>query len=866
MATSPADTPLMKQYDEIKRRHPDTLLLFRVGDFYETFSDDAVQASRILKITLTRRGNGYSKGMPLAGFPYHALDTYLPRLVRAGLRVAICEQLEDPSKTKKLVKRGITELVTPGLSMNDNVLTAGANNWAAAVAYGRRGSVGVAFLDISTGEFLCGEGDRNAVDKLMAAMMPSEVVVMRGEKERVRNDFRLKVPLADLDDWVFTLETARKRLLDQFGTKTLKGFGLDGMEDAVTAAGAMMHYLDATEHTQTDHITGLRRIDQSRYVRMDGFTVRNLEIIAPLVPEGSSLFSIIDRTQSPGGTRMLRRWLLFPLTDVAAIRKRQHLVALFMEDSLLRTSAAALLQETGDPQRAASRTAAGRVGPRELRRLGEALAAMARMKTLLEQTGDNTAMALADGIDPLEDLSRRITESLVEDPPALPSAGGMIAAGVDSRLDEMRALLGHNKEALAAIQAREMENTGIPSLKLGFNNVYGYYMEVRNTHRDKVPQGWTRKQTLVGAERYITPELKDYEQRILQAQESIGSLESSLYNALVEETKRYVGAIGRNAALIAEADCFLSMALAAIDLDYVRPEVDDSQVIDIEKGRHPVIERMLPAGERYVANSVRLDSDGEQIWMITGPNMSGKSALLRQTALITLLAQTGSCVPAGRARIGVADKIFTRVGATDNISRGESTFMVEMTEAAAILNNMTARSLILFDELGRGTSTYDGISIAWAIVENIHENGVVRPRTLFATHYHELNEMAKRYDRVANYNVSVSEENGKVVFLRTLVPGGSAHSFGIHVARLAGMPPAIVKRADEVLEAMERETRGKEKSVGKAVEKIPDTIFALDDPLLNEIRDRILGTDIDNLTPLQALQLLNTLKNLLTGH
>ena len=856
----------MKQYDEIKRRHPDTLLLFRVGDFYETFSDDAVQASRILKITLTRRGNGYSKGMPLAGFPYHALDTYLPRLVRAGLRVAICEQLEDPSKTKKLVKRGITELVTPGLSMNDNVLTAGANNWAAAVAYGRRGSVGVAFLDISTGEFLCGEGDRNAVDKLMAAMMPSEVVVMRGEKERVRNDFRLKVPLADLDDWVFTLETARKRLLDQFGTKTLKGFGLDGMEDAVTAAGAMMHYLDATEHTQTDHITGLRRIDQSRYVRMDGFTVRNLEIIDPLVPEGSSLFSIIDRTQSPGGTRMLRRWLLFPLTDVAAIRKRQHLVALFMEDSPLRTSAAALLQETGDPQRAASRTAAGRVGPRELRRLGEALAAMARMKTLLEQTGDNTAMALADGIDPLEDLSRRITESLVEDPPALPGAGGMIAPGVDSRLDEMRALLGHNKEALAAIQAREMENTGIPSLKLGFNNVYGYYMEVRNTHRDKVPQGWTRKQTLVGAERYITPELKDYEQRILQAQESIGSLESSLYNALVEETKRYVGAIGRNAALIAEADCLLSMALAAIDLDYVRPEVDDSLVIDIEKGRHPVIERMLPAGERYVANNVRLDSDGEQIWMITGPNMSGKSALLRQTALITLLAQTGSCVPAGRARIGVADKIFTRVGATDNISRGESTFMVEMTEAAAILNNMTARSLILFDELGRGTSTYDGISIAWAIVENIHENGVVRPRTLFATHYHELNEMAKRYDRVANYNVSVSEENGKVVFLRTLVPGGSAHSFGIHVARLAGMPPAIVKRADEVLEAMERETRGKEKSVGNAVEKIPDTIFALDDPLLNEIRDRILGTDIDNLTPLQALQLLNTLKNLLTGH
>lgn len=862
----------MKQYLEMKRRHPDAILLFRVGDFYETFSADAIEASRILGITLTRRANGSASSVELAGFPHHALDTYLPRLVRAGKRVAICEQLEDPRLTKKLVKRGITELITPGLNLSDSLLQARRNNFLAGIAFGNR-QAGVAFLDISTGEFLCAQGSPQYVDKLMSGIAPAELVMMRGEKAKAAKLVEPSCPLYELEDWIYTTQAAHERLTRHFSTASLKGFGVDNMELAVIAAGSLLYYLDATEHRQIAHITSLSRIDEDRYVRLDRFTVRNLELLAPLAEGGRSLLDVLDRTCCPPGARMLRRRLAFPLAHVDEINARLDMVQILYDDEELRDHMTELLTDIGDPERIASRIGSQRVGPRDMLRLLQALLSLARMRSLLAGTDHGPLRKAAEAIDPLDELTRQLRDTLSDDAPAMVNQGGAIAKGVDPELDELRSLLAHSKDALNAILAREIKATGIPSLKIGFNSVFGYYIEVRNTYRDKAPAEWIRKQTLVGAERYITPELKEYEQKILGAEERIAAIESRIFSELVQTASRYIPAIMRDASEAADLDCHLSAATVALEYGYVRPTVDESMSLDITDGRHPVIERMMPTGEMYVANSVRLDTERQQIMVITGPNMSGKSALLRQTALIALMAQTGQFVPARSARIGAVDKIFTRVGASDNISRGESTFMVEMTEAASILNNMSPRSLILFDELGRGTSTYDGISIAWAIVENIHENGACRPRTLFATHYHELNEMEKSFPRVVNYNVAVKEVDGKVIFLRKLEKGGSAHSFGIHVARLAGIPPSIVKRAGEVLGQLESTGNG-----GKMVASKPDmaavgthregfqtSIFQLDDPLLGQIRDKILGLDIDNLTPLQALTLLHSLKSILTG-
>lgn len=854
----------MKQYMEMKRRHPDAILLFRVGDFYETFSDDAITASRILGITLTRRANGSASHVELAGFPHHALDAYLPKLVRAGKRVAICEQLEDPKLTKKLVKRGITELVTPGLNLSDSLLQADTNSYVAAL-YPEGRNFGLAFLDLSTGEFLYALADRQEADKLLATMRPKELITIRGRKQQLMEMLRITIPVFELDDWIYTLQSATERLTKHFGTTTLKGFGLDApLAPATIAAASLLYYLDQTHHSHISHIASLRRIEQEKYVRLDRFTVRNLELFTAGADEGQSLITVLDHTVTPMGARLLRRHIAFPLVDADAIRARHDIVEWFVAHPELCSTTGNTLDEIGDAERLAGKTGANRSGPRDLVRLRQALQAFATIKKQLAGSGCHRLAALAEGIDPLSVLSRKLETTLNADAPAQISQGNAIAPGVSEELDSLRHLLHHNKEALDAILAREIEATGITSLKIAFNNVFGYYIEVRNTHRDKVPEHWIRKQTLVSAERYITPELKEYEQRILGAEERISALENSIFTALLTETINYVPAILRNAAVTAETDVARSMAMAAVEYGYVRPEIDDSLVIDIIDGRHPVIERNMPAGERYVANSIRIDSDREQIIMITGPNMSGKSALLRQTALITLMAQAGGFVPAREARIGLVDKIFTRVGASDNISRGESTFMVEMTEAAAILNNMGPRSLILFDELGRGTSTYDGISIAWAIVENIHENGVVRPRTLFATHYHELNEMADTFPRIANYNVSVSENNGKVIFLRKLEKGGSAHSFGIHVARIAGVPPTIVRRADQVLAHLESTHAGNKGPVAPAVAP-SETIFQLDDPLLSDIRERILELDIDNLTPIQSLGILHELKSLLTG-
>lgn len=861
------ETPLMKQYFEMKRKHPDAILLFRVGDFYETFSEDAIEASKLLGITLTRRANGSAQHVELAGFPHHALDTYLPKLVRAGKRVAICEQLEDPKLTKKIVKRGITELVTPGLNMSETLLQSDANSYTSAI-YVSGKNIGVAFLDLSTGEFLCANTDRGGCDKLLASMRPKEVITIRGEKNAVSEMFRLRTPMFELEDWVFTLQAATERLTSHFGTSSLKGFGIDSsMQQAAIAAGALLYYLDQTHHTNTAHISRLARIEQERYVRLDRFTVRNLELFAPVAEEGDSLASVIDRTMTPMGARMLRKHLAFPLINIEEIKNRHEMVETMLRNEDLRDRLGEILSEIGDAERLAGKTGANRAGPRDLVRLRQALQSYGRLKKVLHECGSESLALLGEGIDPLLHITQKLDITLSADAPAQISQGGAIASGVNQELDSLRHLLRHNKEALDSILAREIEATGITSLKIAFNNVFGYYIEVRNTHKDKVPGHWIRKQTLVSAERYITPELKDYEQRILGAEERISALEASIFASLLEETVRYVPAMLRNAEVTARADVARSMAQVADEYNYVRPEIDDSLVIDIEDGRHPVIERHLPPGERYVANSVNIDSNAEQVLMITGPNMSGKSALLRQTALIVLLAQAGGYVPAKKARIGVVDKIFTRVGASDNISQGESTFMVEMTEAASILNNMSARSLILFDELGRGTSTYDGISIAWAIVENIHENGVVRPRTLFATHYHELNEMAESYPRIANYNVSVAEERGKVIFLRKLSKGGSAHSFGIHVAKIAGVPPSIVRRASQVLEQLEAAHGEKKdvKGIASSREGMELSIFQLDDPLLSDIRSRILELDIDNLTPLQSLGILHELKSLLVG-
>lgn len=888
-------TPLMKQYAEMKRKHPDAILLFRVGDFYETFSDDAIATSEILGITLTRRGNGAATSVELAGFPHHALDTYLPKLVRAGRRVAICEQLEDPKLAKKLVKRGIIELVTPGVNLNDTTLPPRENNFLAGLHFGkpdRKGNfnVGVAFLDLTTGEFLCSQGEPRFVDKLLTSIAPKEILRMRGTRQLCDKILpRRNGVFNEQEDWIYTSEAARERLYRQFSTDSLKGFGIDHMEEAVIAAGSLLHYLDFTSHTHTRHITTLSRIDSGVYMHLDKFTLRNLEILSPASEGGMSLVDVIDRSVTPMGSRMLKRWVAMPLLDIKAIASRQECVEYFFRDPALRDRLTERLRRVGDLGRLAGRLATQRVNPKELLTLATSLTEMALAREDLADVGCEPLHRLGKAIDSCESARTDIVRTIMPDPPASVNKGHYIAHGVNAELDRLRGISTNSRQALQDILDREIAATGIPSLKISFNNVHGYYIEVRNTHKDKVPDTWTRRQTLVGAERYITPELKQCEADILNAKENIEVIEREEYSKLLDRLTSGISGIVRNAAIAAELDVYLSMASVAEEYRYTRPVIDDSLRLEISNGRHPVIERRLPPGEAYVANSLKLDCDDCQIMMITGPNMSGKSALLRQTALIALLAQTGSFVPADSARIGVIDKIMTRVGASDNISAGESTFMVEMNEAAAILNNMSARSLILFDELGRGTSTYDGISIAWAIVEHIHDNGKVRPKTLFATHYHELNDMADSFNRIANYNVSVSEIEGKVVFMRKLKPGGSEHSFGIHVAKLAGMPPSIVKRAGEVLTQLERNasnpatdssssgtsksgtkdavkvTKANVKGASRQPEAYQLSIFQLDDPLLSQIRDQLLGITIDNLTPLQALTKLHELQSLLTG-
>lgn len=872
-----AETPLMTQYIEMKKKHPDAVLLFRVGDFYETFSEDAITASEILGITLTRRANGKAAYVELAGFPHHALDSYLPKLVRAGKRVAICEQLEDPKLTKKLVKRGITELVTPGVNLNDNTLRPRENNFLAGI-HVRKSSVGVAFLDLSTGEFLCAQGDKDYVDKLIANIAPKELLRMHGTRQFCEENISHKCSVFELEDWVYTSDAATERLVKHFGTASLKGFGVDGMHEAVVAAGSLLYYLDLTQHTNISHITSLARIDGDRYVRLDKFTIRNLELLNPLAEEGLSLLKVIDKTVTPMGGRKLRSWVSFPLLDIEEITRRHDAVEYFFRDVACRDRCEEALRRVGDLERLMAKLASNRIGPRDFVSLRDSLRAADTLRNVLSESGSEVFVGMSREMSDTSQLYETIARVIVDDAPNQLGRGNAIAAGVDAELDELRGLHANSRRALEEIRDRESELTGIPSLKIAFNNVFGYYIEVRNTHKDKVPETWIRKQTLVSAERYITPELKEYEEKIVGAEEKISAIENRLFAELVQGALTFIPRIQRNAIATATVDCLLSMARTAEEYRYVRPVVDDSLKISITEGRHPVIERRLPPGEPYISNSVELDSDGHQILMITGPNMSGKSALLRQTALIVLLAQIGSFVPAEAAHIGLVDKIFTRVGASDNISSGESTFMVEMNEAAAILNNMSNRSLVLFDELGRGTSTYDGISIAWAIVEHIHENGHFRPKTLFATHYHELNEMEKTFKRIVNYNVSVKEIKGKVVFMRKLERGGSAHSFGIHVAKLAGMPPSIVKRADQVLSRLEEGSKndndsqdgkikgkGDMKDIGKARDGYQLSFFQLDDPLLSQIRDRLLGINIDNLTPLQALTTLHDLKSLLTG-
>ncbi len=861
----------MKQYTAMKAKHPDAILLFRVGDFYETFSDDAIAASEILGITLTRRANGAAQYVELAGFPHHALDTYLPKLVRAGKRVAICEQLEDPKTTKKLVKRGITELITPGVSINDNVLNHRENNFLAAVHMGKD-RTGVAFLDISTGEFLTAEGSADYVAKLLANFAPKEVLIERGNKSRMQEITSENYLYFELDDWIFTSDSARDRLLKQFETASLKGFGLHGLNEALVASGAILHYLDITQHTRTGHITRLSLIEEEKYVRLDRFTIRNLELIQALNEEGKSLLDVLDRTVSPMGARMLRRWMLFPLKDPVEINKRLDIVEYFFRDPEERETLRDHLARIGDLERLVAKVAAGRANPREVVQIKNALTYIEPVKAMCEQAADQALRAIGEQLNPCTSIHDRIARELTDDAPIALNRGDVIRPGVDAELDELRTIARSGKDYLLRIQQRESEATGITSLKVGYNNVFGYYIEVTNTHRDKVPPEWIRKQTLVNAERYITPELKEYEEKILGAQDRIAIIEQRVFTDLLNALADYIPALLLDARLIAQLDVFNSFTRVAIENRYNRPVVDDSLVLSLTEARHPVIEKELPAGEPYITNSVHLSNDETQIMMLTGPNMSGKSALLRQTALNVLMAQMGCFVAADSARIGVVDKIFTRVGASDNISLGESTFMVEMNEAASILNNMSRRSLILFDELGRGTSTYDGISIAWAIVEHIHESGDMRPKTLFATHYHELNEMEGKLARVVNYNVSVKEIDGKVVFLRKLARGGSEHSFGIHVARLAGMPRSIVERADVVLHHLEKANAGTGTDAAPALAAMPEveegvqlSFFQLDDPLLTSLRDEILGLDIDNLTPMAALNKLHSIRELLTG-
>lgn len=867
MAKEIVETPLMKQYFEMKAKHPDAVLLFRVGDFYETFSSDAITASEILGITLTRRANGVAQSVELAGFPHHALDTYLPKLVRAGKRVAICEQLEDPKLTKKLVKRGITELVTPGVSINDNILNHRENNFLAAVHFGKK-AVGVAFLDISTGEFLTAEGTADYVDKLLGNFAPKEVLIERSFRQQFNDTFTSRYLTFELEDWIFTEESATDRLLKHFETRNLKGFGIASMHSAIVASGAILCYLDITQHTHIGHITALSRIEEERYVRLDKFTVRNLELLDSMCDDGKSLLSVIDRTLSPMGARLLRRWLLFPLKDVPQINSRLDVVEHFFRDTEGRELLKQQLELIGDLERLISKVAVCRITPRELVQLKNSLVAIAPVKELCSTSGNEVLRRIGEQLNPCSIIRDRIEREINPDAPNQIQRGNVIRDGVNSELDELRSISHSSKDYLMKMQQRESEITGIPSLKIGFNNVFGYYIEVRNTHKEKVPQEWIRKQTLVSAERYVTQELKDYEEKIIGAEDRIQVLEQQLFNELVNAVSEYIPAIQLDSNLIARLDCLSAFTRVAIENHYNRPVLDDSLDIDIVEGRHPVIERQLPLGERYVSNSIHLGNDSQQIIMITGPNMAGKSALLRQTALITLMAQIGSFVPAESAKIGVVDKIFTRVGASDNISLGESTFMVEMTEAASILNNISPRSLILFDELGRGTSTYDGISIAWSIVEYIHENPKAHAKTLFATHYHELNEMENTYKRIANYNVSVKEINGKVVFVRKLVKGGSEHSFGIHVAKIAGMPPSIVKRANEVLKQLEANHRSDATTpqvTPKQEGGVQLSFFQLDDPVLCQVRDEILHADINNLTPMEALNKLHEIKKIITG-
>ena len=878
-------TPMMKQFFSMKAQHPGALMLFRCGDFYETYGEDAVESARILGITLTRRNNGGNgDSIEMAGFPHHALDTYLPKLIRAGKRVAICDQLEDPKKKReaikgkkglsamdKMVKRGITELVTPGVAMSDNVLNYKENNFLAAVHFGK-GSCGVSFLDISTGEFLTGEGTFDYVEKLLENFQPKEVLFDRSKKQEFERYFGTRLCTFEMDDWVFTDQTARQKLLKHFGTKNLKGFGVDHLNNGIVAAGSILQYLEITQHTHINHITSLARIEEDKYVRMDRFTIRSLELIAPMNEDGSSLLNVIDNTVTPMGGRMLRRWMVFPLKDEKPINERLDVVDYLFREPDFRECINEQFHRIGDLERIISKVAVGRVSPREVVQLKNALMAIQPVKTACLYAKSDTLKRIGEQLNLCESLRDRIEKEIQADPPQLVAKGNVIGLGYNQELDDLRSIRDNGKQYLLEIQEKEVEQTGITSLKIGFNNVFGYYLEVRNTFKDKVPENWIRKQTLAQAERYITPELKEYEEKILGADEKILALETQLYMELIQDMQEFIPQIQINANLIAHLDCLLSFMKVSQMQRYVRPVVDDSEVLDIKQGRHPVIETQLPIGEQYVPNDVLLDTEHQQIMMITGPNMAGKSALLRQTALIVLLAQIGCFVPAERARIGMVDKIFTRVGASDNISLGESTFMVEMTEASNILNNVTPRSLVLFDELGRGTSTYDGISIAWAIVEYLHEHSRAQARTLFATHYHELNEMEKNFPRIKNFNVSVKEVDGKIIFVRKLEKGGSEHSFGIHVAEIAGMPRSIVKRANIILKELEKDN-SQVGSVGKAAVEHLDqsregmqlSFFQLDDPVLSQIRDEILGLDVNNLTPVEALNKLNDIKKILKG-
>lgn len=869
MANDVVMTPMMKQFYELKAKHPDAVMLFRCGDFYETYSEDAIVASEILGITLTKRANGQAKHIEMAGFPFHALDTYLPKLVRAGKRVAICDQLEDPKLTKKLVKRGITELVTPGVAINDNVLSYKENNFLAAVHFGKS-TCGVAFLDISTGEFLTAEGPFDYIDKLLNNFAPKEVLFERGKRGMFEGNFGSKFFTFELEDWVFTENSSREKLLKHFETKNLKGFGVEHLKNGIIASGAILQYLDMTQHYQIGHITSLSRIEEDRYVRLDKFTIRSLELIGSMNDGGTSLLDVIDKTISPMGARLLKRWVVFPLKDEKPINERLDVVEYFFREPDFKDFIEEKLHLIGDLERIVSKAAVGRISPREVVQLKVALQAIEPIKNACLNAENDSLHRIGEHLNLCESIRDRIAREVKNDPPLLVNKGGVIADGINEELDELRKIAFSGKDYLLQMQQRESERTEIPSLKIAYNNVFGYYIEVRNTHKDKVPADWIRKQTLVNAERYITQELKEYEEKILGAEEKILALETKLYNDLVISLAEYIPAIQINATQIARLDCLLSFANVARENRYIRPVIEDNDVLDIRQGRHPVIEKQLPVGEKYIANDVMLDSENQQIIIITGPNMAGKSALLRQTALITLLAQIGCFVPADSAHIGLVDKIFTRVGASDNISVGESTFMVEMNEAADILNNLSPRSLVLFDELGRGTSTYDGISIAWAIVEHIHEHPKAKARTLFATHYHELNEMEKSFKRIKNYNVSVKEVDGKVIFLRKLEKGGSEHSFGIHVAKLAGMPKSIVKRANTILGQLESDNR--QQGVSKPTKEIAQSrdgmqlsFFQLDDPVLCQIRDEILNLDVNNLTPLEALNKLNDIKKIVRG-